>query len=87
MNTPTDDRSGDPAPDDGQSFYAKHAKVYPREVKGRFDRLRRTAVFALLGLFYLIPWFTWDGRQAVLFDLPARKFWIFGLVLWPQDFI
>ena len=87
MNTPTDDRSGDPAPDDGQSFYAKHAKVYPREVKGRFDRLRRTAVFALLGLFYLLPWLKWDAHQAVLFDLPARKFWIFGMVLWPQDFI
>ena len=87
MNTPPEARSGAPAPDDGQSFYAKHVKVYPREVAGRFDRLRRAAVFTLLGLFYLVPWFKWDGRQAVLFDLPARKFWIFGLVLWPQDFI
>jgi cytochrome c oxidase accessory protein FixG len=34
-----------------------------------------------------VPWIRWDGRQAVLFDLPARKFYIFGLVLWPQDFI
>jgi len=68
-------------------LYAKHIKVYPREVKGIFDRLRTFAVVALLGLFYIVPWLRWDGRQAVLFDLPARKFWLFGLVLWPQDFI
>jgi len=76
-----------PSPADGGSFYAKHVKVHPREVQGRFDTLRRVAVFVLLGLFYLLPWLTWSGRQAVLFDLPARKFWLFGLVLWPQDFI
>jgi cytochrome c oxidase accessory protein FixG len=87
VNASPDPRSGSDEPDAGQSFYAKHVKVYPREVDGRFDRLRRAAVFALLGLFYLVPWIQWDGRQAVLFDLPARKFWIFSLVLWPQDFI
>ncbi len=87
MNATPASPSGTPQPDGANSFYAKHVKVYPREVSGRFDRLRRAAVFSLLGLFYLVPWFRWDGRQAVLFDLPARKFWIFGLVLWPQDFI
>ena len=76
-----------PPADEAESFYAKHVKIYPREISGRFNRLRRLAVLALLGLFYLVPWLRWDGRQAVLFDLPARKFWIFGLVLWPQDFI
>jgi polyferredoxin len=38
-------------------------------------------------VFYGLPWLTWNGRQAVLFDLASRKFYIFGLVLWPQDFI
>jgi cytochrome c oxidase accessory protein FixG len=74
-------------PGEPAAFYAKHVKIYPREVSGRFARLRQLAVFGLLGLFYLVPWLRWDGRQAVLFDLPARKFWILGLVLWPQDFI
>ncbi|MFO0448449.1 MAG: cytochrome c oxidase accessory protein CcoG [Pseudomonadota bacterium] len=69
------------------SVYAKHQKVYARAVDGRFDRLRRLSVFALLGLFYGLPGLQWDDRQAVLFDLPARKFYLFGLVLWPQDFI
>ena len=66
--------------------YAAHRKVYPREVTGRFNRLRVAAVWALLGLFYLVAWIPWTGRQAVLFDLPARKFYVFGLVFWPQDF-
>ena len=68
-------------------IYQKHKKVYPREVHGLFATLRNTGVFTLLGLYYFIPWFQWQGHQAVLFDLPARKFYIFGLTFWPQDFI
>jgi cytochrome c oxidase accessory protein FixG len=71
----------------GQSLYVAEEKVYPREVQGRFARLRTLSVWVLLGIFYLSPWIEWNGRQAVLFDLPARKFFIFGLVFWPQDFI
>jgi len=67
-------------------LYAKHEKVYPRQVHGLFASLRVTGVLSLLGLYYLLPWFSWDGRQAVLFDLPERKFYIFDLVFWPQDF-
>jgi len=70
-----------------ESYYVAEKKIYPREVTGRFARLRTIAVWVLLGLFYVMPWLTWNGRQAVLFDLPARKFYVFGLVLWPQDFI
>ena len=77
----------DVAADGGDSYYEAHQKVYPREVSGRFSRLRLTAAWALLGIFYLVPWLQWEGRQAVLFDLPARKFYILGLTLWPQDFI
>ncbi len=69
------------------SLYEAHRKVYPREVSGRFARLRTLAAFVLLGVFYGLPWLQWNGRQAVLFDLPARKFYLFGLTLWPQDFL
>ena len=68
------------------NLYIAHQKVYPREVAGRFNQLRVAATIALLGLFYGLPWLTWDGHQAVLFDLPARKFHIFGLIFFPQDF-
>jgi cytochrome c oxidase accessory protein FixG len=70
----------------GESYYP-HQKVYPREVAGRFAKLRVLSVWVLLGLFYAMPWIDWGERQAVLFDLPARKFFILGLVFWPQDFI
>jgi polyferredoxin len=68
------------------SFYVSERKVYPRDVTGRFDYLRKAAVVWLLGMFYAFPWLRWDGHQAVLFDLPARKFHVFGLTFWPQDF-
>ena len=44
-------------------------------------------VIATQLLFYGLPWVSWNGRQAILFDLIQRKFYIFGLVLWPQDVI
>jgi cytochrome c oxidase accessory protein FixG len=44
-------------------------------------------MYVLLGLFYIMPWLMVGGHQAVLFDLPARKFYILGLTFWPQDFI
>ena len=71
----------------GQSLYAEHEKVYPRSVHGAFATLRTVAVFALLGLFYGVAWLHWNGQQLLVFDLPARKFHIFGLVLFPQDFL
>ncbi len=70
-----------------QTLYAKHEKIYPREVHGGFARMRVTGVLVLLGIFYGMPLLSWDGHQAILFDLPARKFYFFNLTLWPQDFI
>ena len=79
---------GAPKSDDHvvQSLYAKAEKIYPREVHGLFARLRTLGVLGLLGLYYILPWMRWDGHQALLFDLPARKFHIFFVTLWPQDF-
>lgn len=67
--------------------FAKHEKVYPRAVTGIFATYRTLGVLILLGGYYLVPWLQWGGHQAVLFDLPARKFYIFSLTFWPQDFI
>jgi cytochrome c oxidase accessory protein FixG len=69
------------------ALYESAKKIYPREIKGRFESLSKLATNVLLGLFYLVPWLMWDDRQAFLFDLPARKFYLLGLTLWPQDFI
>ena len=73
--------------DSGGAAYVSERKIYPRDVSGPLNRLRVAAVFWLLGMYYVFPWLSWDGRQAVLFDLPARKFHVFGLTFWPQDFV
>jgi cytochrome c oxidase accessory protein FixG len=73
--------TGEPA------LYEVHKKIYPREVSGYFTRLRVLSLVTLLGIYYVTPLLQWEGRQAILFDLPARKFHLFGLTLWPQDFI
>jgi len=68
-----------------QSLYAKREKIYPRQVHGLFAWFRTSGVLILLGFYYVIPWLQWDERQLLLFDLPARKFYILGMVFWPQD--
>jgi cytochrome c oxidase accessory protein FixG len=69
------------------SLYASHEKIYPRSVSGFFSNWRWGMVFFTQLVFYGVPWLEWGQRQAVLFDLGARRFYIFGLVLYPQDFI
>ncbi len=70
-----------------QQLYEVRRKIYPRAVSGWFARWRVALVLATQLVFYGLPWLSWNSRQAVLFDLAARKFYVFGLVLWPQDFI
>lgn len=67
------------------SFYEKHKKIYMRDVKGWWNTWRWVLVWLTQVLFYATPWLEWNGRQAVLFHLVERKFYLFGLVLWPQD--
>ena len=69
------------------SLYEAHTKIYPRSVTGRFTNWRWGLVFLTQLIFYGLPWLQWGQRQAVLFDLGSRRFYIFNLVLYPQDFI
>ncbi|WJW75636.1 cytochrome c oxidase accessory protein CcoG [Thiohalobacter sp. IOR34] len=84
MNTTQKAAAGNGQPD--EPIYQKRKKIYAREVQGPFARLRWLAVLVLLGLYYFLPWIDFDGHQSVLFDLPDRKFYLFGLTFWPQDF-
>jgi cytochrome c oxidase accessory protein FixG len=68
-------------------LYAADRKIYPRAVTGWFAAWRWTFVWATQIVFYGLPWLLWNDRQAVLFDILHRKFYIFGLVFWPQDII
>ena len=68
-------------------MYAAREEIYPREIKGRYASLRWACVWLTQLLFYGLPWLNMNGRQAILFDLASRKFYLFGIVFWPQDFI
>ncbi len=68
-------------------LYEGSNKIYTRKVKGFYQRLRRYTGIPLLLGFMLLPWINIEGRQAVLFDLPERKFHILWTTFWPQDFM
>ena len=56
------------------SLYQKQRKIYPRAVSGWFASWRWALVWATQLLYYGLPWLMWNDRQAVLFDLAARRF-------------
>jgi cytochrome c oxidase accessory protein FixG len=69
------------------SMYAKRREIYPRAVTGWFATRRWVMVWVTQLVFYGLPWLQWNGRQAFLFDLGAQRFYLLGLVLYPQDLI
>ena len=79
------------APADGDTrviwLYEKQQKIYARAVSGWYAGWRWALVWATQLIFYGLAWLPWNGRQAVLFDLAARRFYLFDVVLYPQDFI
>ena len=75
----------------GRSLYAGRAKVYPKEAHGTFRTVKWIVMAVTLGIYYLLPWVRWDRGpylpdQAVLIDLPARRFYFFFIEIWPQEF-
>lgn len=68
-------------------LYQSPDKIYTRRIKGFYRKLQHWTWLPLLSAYFLLPWFNLDGRQIVWFDLPARKFYVFGLTFWPQDFM
>jgi cytochrome c oxidase accessory protein FixG len=70
-----------------QDLYEVRKTIHPRAVHGWFAAWRWALVWATQIVFYGTAWLQWNGRQAVLFDIAHRKFFIFGLVFFPQDVI
>ena len=68
-------------------LYQRREKIFTRAIEGRFQRIRLYSGWPLLIGYFGLPWLDWGGRQAVLFDLPTRHFYVFGLTFWPQDFM
>jgi len=87
MSEPNANPPEKPGAQQSDTLYAARKKLHVRSTKGRFATWRWILVWATQILFYGLPWVTWNGRQAVLFDLAHRKFYIFNWVFWPQDVI
>src|SRR5665648_740678 len=76
---------------EGSSLYADRVKVYPKEAHGTFRTVKWIVMAVTLGIYYIVPWLRWDRGpylpdQAVLIDLPARRFYFFFIEIWPQEF-
>jgi cytochrome c oxidase accessory protein FixG len=68
-------------------LFEAQKRIYPKTTTGTYTSTRWLFVWLTQLLYYGLPWLEWSGRQAVLFDLGARRFYTFGFVLYPQDFI
>ncbi|EPJ47155.1 MAG: hypothetical protein OFPI_32440 [Osedax symbiont Rs2] len=64
---------------------AYRGKIYTKKTTGYFQRLRKKFSFVLFAVFLLLPWLQINSAPAVLFDLQAQKFHVFGMTFWPQD--
>ncbi len=67
------------------NLYESEEKVYVRHITGFYQRLRRYTGIPLLLDYLLMPWLVIDGRPAMLFDLPSRKFNVLWITFSPQD--
>ena len=68
-------------------LYASSGTIYTRAFTGIFRNLRMVSGAGLFLLYFGTVWLNWGDRQAVWWDLPGRKFYIFGATFWPQDFV
>ena len=68
-------------------LYQGAKRIHPKLAKGRFANIRIFMIVATQLFFYGMPWISWDGRQAVWFDILGRHFYIFSLVFEPADLL
>jgi cytochrome c oxidase accessory protein FixG len=60
--------------------------IYPKKPSGPLHRARLVVGWILLLLFILGPFLQIQGQPLLLLDIIQRKFFIFGVRFWPQDF-
>jgi len=75
---------------DAPPLYQKRIPIFTRSVKGKFRTFKWAMLALAFGVYFGLPWMPWHRgheavSQAVLFDLPGRKFYLFDLVVYPQD--
>lgn len=82
---PSSEPSGNKKPETVE-LYASRKKIYVKEVKGLFQRIRTVSLLLLMSMYFLFVWFTLDGNPLIHFDLPAREFHLYGVTFYPKDF-
>jgi cytochrome c oxidase accessory protein FixG len=73
-----------------RTLYEPRKRIHPKRAEGFYRRLKWVVMIATLGVYYVTPWIRWDRGplapdQAVLIDLPARRFYFFFIEIWPQE--
>jgi cytochrome c oxidase accessory protein FixG len=72
-------------------LYEKRKKIFPKRASGQFRQFKWLVMALTLGIYYLTPWLRWDRGpyapdQAVLIDIANRRFYVFFIEIWPQEF-
>ncbi len=72
-----------------KELYFKRIPIVPRSIKGRFRRFKSSVLWLGFAVYFLLPWLPWSRpdapSQAVMFDIPGRRYLIFDLTVYPQD--
>ena len=70
-------------------LYQKHIPIFTRSVKGKFRNFKTAVMVLAYSIYFLLPWMPWErvsaADQAILFDLGSRRFFIFNLIVYPQE--
>lgn len=85
-----EERRGESFAADDQPLYQARKQIYPQRVSGYFRNVKWFALIVTLGIYYFLPFVRWDRgpnapSQAVLVDLPSRRFYFFFIEIWPQE--
>ncbi|HEY9099932.1 MAG TPA: 4Fe-4S dicluster domain-containing protein [Thiobacillus sp.] len=77
--------------EDQLGLYQKRIPIFTRSVKGKFRRFKTSILLLAYAVYFFLPWLPWSRlnapNQALLFDMPGRRFLVFGLTVYPQDII
>jgi cytochrome c oxidase accessory protein FixG len=70
-------------------LYQKRIPIFVRSVEGKFRNFKTGILVLAYTVFFSLPWVQWDrassADQAIMFDLVSKRFFIFDLVVYPQD--
>ena len=83
--------TGSPQQSPPEKSFEKRKSVHPQRIDGPFRRLKWLIMFLTMAVYYITPWLRWDRGlyapdQAVLIDLAHRRFYMFGIEIWPHEF-